>query len=107
MDRAVATTPGLRKAHGKKLFELRPDLDWDKGQALLWLLNTLGLDHPGVLPFYLGDDLTDEDAFQALGDRGIGILVAEEPRETAAGYGLRDPREVREVLERLNSLIAL
>ena len=101
VDDAVATTPGLRKAHGKKLFELRPDLDWDKGRALLWLLEALDLDRPEVLPFYIGDDLTDEDAFRAVRDRGIGILVAEEPRETAARYGLRDTGEVREVLERL------
>lgn len=101
VDDAVAAIPGLRKAHGKKLFELRPDLEWDKGRALLWLLDALGLDRPNVLPFYLGDDLTDEDAFRAVRDRGIGILVAEEPRETAARYGLRDTGEVREVLERL------
>ena len=101
VDEAVAATPGLRKAHGKKLFELRPDLDWDKGQALLWLLGALDLDRPDVLPFYIGDDLTDEDAFQVVRDRGVGILVAEEPRETAARYGLRDTGEVREVLGRL------
>jgi trehalose 6-phosphate phosphatase len=101
VDEAVAATPGLRKAHGKKLFELRPDLDWDKGQALLWLLDALDLDRTDVLPFYIGDDLTDEDAFRAVADRGVGILVAEEPRETAARYGLRDTGEVREVLERL------
>lgn len=107
VDETVAAIPGLRKAHGKKLFELRPDLDWDKGQALLWLLGALKLDQPNVppfyLPFYIGDDLTDEDAFQAVRDRGIGILVAEEPRETAARYGLRDTGEVREVLERLEN----
>ena len=103
VDEAVAAVTGLRKAHGKKLFELRPDLDWDKGQALLWLLDALDLDRPDVLPLYIGDDLTDEDAFQAVADRGVGILVAEEPRETAARYGLRDTREVREVLERLLS----
>lgn len=101
VDAAVAATPGLRKAHGKKLFELRPDLDWDKGRALLWLLDALDLDRPDVLPFYIGDDLTDEDAFRAVRGRGIGILVAEEPRETAARYRLRDTGEVREVLERL------
>lgn len=101
VDDAVAATPGLRKGHGKKLFELRPDLDWDKGQALLWLLGALDLDRPDVLPLYIGDDLTDEDAFQAVRDRGVGILVAEEPRETAARYGLRDTGEVRKVLERL------
>jgi trehalose-phosphatase len=93
----------LRKVHGRKVFELRPDLDWDKGSALLWLLETL---HPeaedaDVIPLYVGDDVTDEDAFRAIADRGIGILVAAEPRETAATYSLRDPEEVRAFLEKL------
>ena len=105
VDAAVAAVPGLRKGHGKKLFEIRPDLDWDKGQALLWLLDALGLDRPDVLPFYLGDDLTDEDAFRALGDRGVSILIAEEPRETAAAYQLRDPDEVRRLLERVAGVV--
>jgi len=105
VDAALAAEPALRKGHGKKLFELRPDLDWDKGRALLWLLEELGLDAPDVLPFYLGDDLTDEDAFRAVRGRGIGILVGEmeegPPRETAATYRLRDPAEVVAWLERL------
>lgn len=101
VDAAVAATSGLRKGHGKKLFEVRPDLDWDKGRAVLWLLGALGLDRADILPFYLGDDLTDEDAFRTLGDRGVSILVSEEPRETAATYQLRDPEEVRHFLERL------
>src|SRR5436305_13633197 len=104
VDAAAAAEPGLRKGHGKKLFELRPDLYWDKGRALLWLLEALGLDHPGTLPFYIGDDLTDEDAFHAIQGRGIGILVAVEPRETAAEYQLRDTEEVRPLLERLEAL---
>jgi trehalose-phosphatase len=94
------------------VWELRPDLDWDKGRAVLWILAALGLDRPDVVPVYLGDDLTDEDAFRALGEPprqsggappgariGIGILVAEEPRETAARFVLRDPDEVRSFLE--------
>ena len=101
VDAAAAAEPGLRKGHGKKLFELRPDLDWDKGKALLWLLHAMGLDRPDVLPIYIGDDLTDEDAFRAVAGRGIGVLVASEPRETAAEYQVRDPGEVVALLERL------
>ncbi len=101
VDEAVAAVPGLRKAHGKMLFELRPDLDWDKGRALLWLLDALDLDRPEVVPIYIGDDLTDEDAFRAIAGRGIGILVSDEPRATAAEYRLRNTEEVRELLERL------
>lgn len=105
VDRQVAARPGLRKAGGKKVWEIRPDLDWDKGRAVLWMLAALGLDRPEVVPVYLGDDLTDEDAFRALGERevprspgGIGILVADEPRATAARFVLRDPAEVRRFL---------
>jgi trehalose 6-phosphate phosphatase len=95
----------LRKTGGKKVFELRPDIEWDKGEALVWLLGRLGLDRPEVVPMYIGDDVTDEDAFAVLRDRGgIGILVAEEPRPTAASYRLRNPAEVGELLTRLADL---
>jgi len=98
--------PRLRKTGGKKVWELRPDVDWHKGRALLWLLDRLGLDGPDALPIFLGDDVTDEDAFAAAADRGgIGILVAEEPRPTAAAYRLRDPGEVEELLTRLAGLV--
>jgi len=48
-----------------------------------------------------GDDDTDEAALRAVAGRGIGILVADEPRETAATYGLRDTEAAREWLGRL------
>ncbi|HEY6321596.1 MAG TPA: trehalose-phosphatase [Thermoanaerobaculia bacterium] len=111
-DRAAAD-PGdpedgcerLRKTGGKKVWELRPDVDWDKGRALLWLLGRLGLDRPDAVPIFLGDDVTDEDAFAAVASRGgIGILVAEEPRATVAAYRLRDPAEALEWLARLAEL---
>ena len=69
--------------HGSTAYEL-PDaplqVDWDKGKALLHLLAALGLDKDAeVLPIYIGDDRTDEDAFKALRGRamgGTGILVS-------------------------------
>jgi len=98
----------LRKTLGKKVWELRPGLDWDKGKALLWLLGRLGLDRPDAAPIFLGDDVTDEDAFAAVASRGgIGILVAEEPRATAAAYRVRDPAEALEWLPRLAELAEL
>ena len=95
VDDVAARHPNLRKGHGKKLFELRPDLDWDKGKALLWLLQALELDPEQTVPLYIGDDITDEDAFRVA---QIGILVAEDPRETLASYSLRDPGEVTRFL---------
>ncbi len=104
VDGALAAHPDLRKRHGKKVFELQPDVAWDKGAAVRWLLEALELDGPDVLPVYVGDDLTDEDAFRALAGRGIGVVVLDAPRATAAGYALRDPGEVRVFLATLAAL---
>lgn len=109
LDEAVneveAHYPDLLKKGGKMVYEILPNLDWDKGKAVIWLLEALHLDRPDVLPFYLGDDLTDEDAFGALQQKGIGILVAGEPKETKAKYVLRDVDEVKVFLDRLTGLL--
>lgn len=104
VDQVAASYPQLRKAYGKKIFELQPAMDWHKGKALLFLLRTLKLDGEDVVPFYVGDDVTDEDAFRALKGRGIGIVVRDQPYETAATYSLSNPDEVQEFLRRLISL---
>jgi trehalose-phosphatase len=98
----VARHPALRKSQGKKVFQLQPARDWHKGKALLWLLDATG--QQGAVPIYLGDDATDEDAFAVLVERGLGILVAELPRPTAARYALQNPFEVEAFLERLTAL---
>jgi trehalose-phosphatase len=91
----------LRRMEGKKVYELLPNIDWDKGKAVLWLLETLGLERGKIRPIYIGDDRTDEDAFRALGQRGVGILVSEQSQPTAASYSLKDPTEVERFLRKL------
>jgi trehalose 6-phosphate phosphatase len=102
LERAVravtARHPELRRIDGKKVYELLPDIAWDKGKAVIWLLETLGLDRQNVRPVYIGDDRTDEDAFRALQQSGIGILVSEQSQPTAASYSLKDPAEVERFL---------
>jgi trehalose-phosphatase len=93
----------LRKMEGKKVYELLPDVDWNKGKAMLWLLDALRSDHPNARPIYVGDDRTDEDAFHALEQHGAGILVTEHPRPTSAGYSLKDPAEVEKFLRELSA----
>jgi len=95
----LAAHPELRRTGGKKVYELRPRLEWDKGRALDWLMRAIHLDADRVLPVYVGDDETDEDAFAALAGRGVGILVAARPRATAARYRLADPDAVARLLE--------
>lgn len=97
----------LKVTPGKRVYEIQPQIDWDKGKAVRYLLGALGLDRDDVVPIYLGDDVTDEYAFGALGDDGVGIFVgeADDPevagRTTAADYGLRSPDEVEQFLDRL------
>jgi alpha,alpha-trehalase len=98
----------LRRINGKKVYELLPDVAWDKGKAALWLLETLGLESRsgGIRPIYIGDDRTDEDAFRALEQRGIGILVSEQSQPTTAGYSLKNPVEVERFLRALTATLA-
>ncbi len=105
VDNVLLNHSNLRKTEGKMILEIRPAIDWDKGKAALWILETLGLDSSHALPFYIGDDVTDEDAFRALKERGIGILVAEAPRKTAATYILRDTEEVYRFLQAMIQLL--
>jgi alpha,alpha-trehalase len=107
VERAVEAVledhPHLRRRGGKKVLEVQPDVDWDKGRAVAWLLDALGLDGPEVMPVYVGDDLTDEDALELLARRpgALGITVGGEPRLTWGRYRLADPAEVARWLEDL------
>jgi len=93
---------GLRVTNGRMLVELRPDIDWDKGTTLAWIRDRI--DAKGcLLPIYIGDDLTDEDAFDAVQFDGIGIVVRHDEdsdRKTAARFALQSPDQVCEFLQR-------
>ncbi|KAI7988542.1 putative trehalose-phosphate phosphatase G [Camellia lanceoleosa] len=94
--------PRLRLTHGRKVLEVRPVINWNKGKAVEFLLDSLGLSNgEDVLPIYIGDDKTDEDAFKVLreGNRGYGILVSSVPKETKAFFSLRDTSEVKQFLK--------
>jgi trehalose 6-phosphate phosphatase len=108
VDAVLAERPDeLKVTPGKMVYEIQPKIDWDKGKAVLYLLEALDLDGDDVVPMYLGDDITDEHAFEALAGRGIGIFVgrAEDPevagRTTAADYGLHTVEEVERFLDTL------
>lgn len=92
----------LKKTGGKKIIELKPDIDWHKGKALLWLLDKLDLNKSSILPVYIGDDVTDEDAFKALPEvNGVGILVGDHDQDTQANYRLEKVEQVKDFLEQM------
>ncbi|TXG63015.1 hypothetical protein EZV62_010009 [Acer yangbiense] len=88
----------------EKVLEIKPFINWNKGRALEYLLDTFGFTSSSdFLPLYIGDDRTDEDAFeviQVLG-RGFPIIVSSVPRDTKASYSLRDTYEVMDFMVRL------
>ncbi len=99
VNKALEKYPQLRKTSGKKVFELRPRIDWDKGKAVQWIMSALGFDPDKQAAIYIGDDTTDEDAFAVLGGSGFGILVAEEERPSKAGYVVRNTEDVQKTLQ--------
>ncbi len=107
VDAILADHDTLRVTPGKMVYEIQPKLDWHKGKAVLWLLEALDLNGPEVVPLYFGDDITDEDAFRALEDRGIGVYVvgdteeAQADRPTAADYKVEDTEAVSALLDAL------
>jgi len=92
----------LRPTGGKRIHELRPDIDWDKGRAIAALIDELAIgDHRAV---YVGDDLTDEDGFATVRDLGgVAVVVrGEDPdRPSLAHAALEDPAATRRMLEQL------
>lgn len=98
----VVMRHGLLRTRGKMVFEVRPLFHWHKGKAVEYLLDALNLMGPEVLPIYIGDDVTDEDAFKVLRGKGISVIVADASisRDTHADLRLNDPFEVQRFLQR-------
>lgn len=110
--RAAGRRDALRVTTGREVIELRPDLDWDKGKTLRWVIDHLRQAGSGSLtPVYLGDDITDEDAFDAVRDgdvQGVPILVRHSDdgdRATAALFALDSPARAAEFTDRLADLL--
>jgi trehalose 6-phosphate phosphatase len=100
---ARAEGEGFRTRYGRKVLEILPPLDANKGTAVRRLLDEHGLRRA----LYAGDDTTDIDAFRALDDLELGVRVAvtsaEGPAElrAAADLVVESPRELLELLRRL------
>lgn len=98
-DRLAAdwVTPGrLRRMRGNLVLEFLPDIDANKGHAVTWIARDVEA-HTGASPWvvYIGDDVTDEDAFAVITE-GVGVLVGS--RDTRASHRIADTSEVATLL---------
>ena len=96
----------IKVTHGKKVIEIKPPVQWNKGRVVAWLfarqMFILG-DQP-IVPIYMGDDVTDEDAFRTLKNKGFTIYIGK-PKESQAKYYLNDPQEALKFLKMILDLI--
>ncbi|MGB2705872.1 MAG: trehalose-phosphatase, partial [Candidatus Omnitrophota bacterium] len=87
----------IKITEGKKVLEVRPNIKWNKGKIVKRILKRFS--SKDTLAVCIGDDKTDEDAFRALGKRGVNILVSRKRRKTFAQYRLKSPKEVIKLLK--------
>lgn len=92
----------IKTKQGKMVLEVCPPVEWDKGKIVLWILarNLFASKGEGILPIYIGDDVTDEDAFRAIKNKGLTVFVGE-AKKSHAQYYLKDHNKVQKFLERI------
>jgi trehalose-phosphatase len=89
----------LKIFHGTKVIEVLPQVAWTKGECARWIQERVLPSEPGpALWLYLGDDWTDEHAFEVLSGLALTIRVGELVPASKAAYRLRDVDEVQQLL---------
>lgn len=90
-------------ADGKKVWEIRPTAEWHKGETVSWLMRRVScLEKKDYFPVYMGDDVTDEDAFRAIRRKGVGIKVISGKRGSSqARYYVRSTTEAIRCLRKI------
>ncbi|GBE00255.1 trehalose-phosphate synthase [bacterium BMS3Abin07] len=91
----------FRITSGKKVFEIRPLNAWNKGDAVNYIMYKFG---KAMIPFYIGDDTTDEDAFRAVRGRGISVCVG---GSLEADYYLKNQEEIGKFMKFLVEMKSL
>lgn len=90
----------LRVLPGACVVELLPGAAWHKGSALQWIRERIERLHGPTFTVYVGDDVTDEDAFRAIGPEGMALSASE--RATGAHFSVNGPEGVARLLHSLD-----
>jgi len=103
LARAIQLGGGrLKVFHGTEVIEIQPQVGWNKGDCVLWIRDVIQrASSAPVMVLYLGDDWTDEHAFETLAGQGITIRVGSEVPASRAGYRLPDVAGVQRLLSAL------
>ena len=100
VTRPYVLSKRIKLYSGKMVLEVRPGVEWDKGKAVLYLLSK----KKKTLPLYIGDDITDIDAFRAIKPKGISIFVGSPETGSDARYFLKNAKDVEKFIEKLLAL---
>jgi len=95
----------IKVSKGKKVYEVRPAVDWNKGKAIAFIAQNFNWEGE-TLMIFLGDDITDYDGFRMVDDSGgISIYVGEGDTETVAQYLLHSTKETYQFLNMLRKAL--
>lgn len=98
--RADVDSGRLRLLPGNCVVELLPGAAWHKGSALQWIRERIERLHGATFTVYVGDDVTDEDAFRAVGPEGMALSASE--RAAGASFSVNGPEGVKRLLDSLD-----
>lgn len=98
VEEIVRSRPSLKISRGKNVLEVRSGEEWNKGKAMLWIAEEMGYKSEENVLIYVGDDLTDEDAFRIMPDGGISILVGDHGEVSFGDFRIHHFDEINRLL---------